>query len=245
MNIIHQYSEKQYLGKWTVQQILENIHNIDNWEYNRPADLERCKKIAESISEKKTPIDWVFYVSYHTTKNTFYIVDGIHRFYAIQMAYERMENKEWLLQQTVILNIRVDPTNGEIIDWFQAINNSNPVPELYLRDTTLEKRNTIEKITREWQDKYAEHFMPSKKPISGHINRDRFMDILDQVYEKYAKTHHKLMSLESILREKLALKNEWIRENLPKKISPKIMEKCEKSGCYLFLQKFDWLCDNI
>jgi hypothetical protein len=245
MNIIHQYSEKQYLGKWTVQQILENIHNIDNWEYNRPADLERSKKIAESISEKKTPIDWVFYVSYHTAKNTFYIVDGIHRLYAIQMAYKRMENKEWLLQQTVILNIRVDPTNGEIIDWFQAINNSNPVPELYLRDTTQDKRNTIEKIMREWQDKYPEHFMPTKKPISGHINRDRFMDILDQVYERYAKTNHKLTPIDSLLREKLVLKNEWIQQNLPKKISAKIMEKCEKSGCYLFLQKFDWLCDNI
>jgi len=221
------------------------MHTIENWDYNRPPDLERSREIASAILQQKNAIDWVLHFAYDSVNKCFQVIDGIHRVYALEMA-EKNENKIFVNVDTyIMINFKVDASKGELVDWFHAINNSNPVPELYLRDTSQQKRECIEKITKEWQEKYPEHFMSTKKPNVGHINRDRFMDILDILYEKNKKTHSKLISIEDILREKIQNKNRFIQENLPKKLSPKILEKCAHSGCYLFLQKSEWLLDNI
>ena len=245
ITVIHTFQPNHYLGICSILDLLGEMNNIENWEYNRPPDLERSREIANAISQTKNAIDWVLHFSYDSATKCFQVIDGIHRLYALEMAKETDTETEWLKKQNIIINFKVDVSKGELVDWFHAINNSNPVPELYLRDTSLEKRECIEKIAKEWQEKYPGHFMSSKKPNKGHINRDRFMDILDVLYEKYKKTHSKLLSMEDSLREKIQNKNLYIRENLPKKLSQKILEKCGNSGCYLFLQETEWLSNNI
>ena len=239
IEIIHTFQPNHYLGKCRIVDVLTSMSKIENWEYNRPPDLERCREIASAISPNKNAIDWVLHFSYDDKTQIFQVIDGIHRLYAIEMA------SEWKEDQYILINFKVNASKGELIDWFHAINNSNRVPELYLRNTSEEKRECIEKIAREWQETYPGHFMSSKKPNTGHINRDRFIDVLDVLYEKYKKTHSKLISMEDSLREKIENKNHHIRENLPKKLSAKILEKCGSSGCYLFLQKSEWLSENI
>jgi hypothetical protein len=245
IEILHTFDKNHYLGKCSILDLFTNIDKIENWEYNRPPDLERCKEISRAINQKKNIIDWLLHFTYCEDTQVFHVIDGIHRFYALQFSIQDPVNREWLQNQSILIIIKVNPTKGEIIDWFHAINNSNPVPELYLRDTTIEKRECVEKIVKEWQAKYSPHFMSSKKPNIGHINRDRFIDILDTLYDKYKKTHSKLVTIDIILREKLIHKNQYIKENIPKKISPKILEKCIQSGCFLFLHKIEWLCENI
>ena len=244
IEIIHTFQENHYLGKCKIVDLLESMDKIDNWEYNRPPDLERCREIASAILQQKNAIDWVLHFAYDSVTKCFQVIDGIHRLYSLQMKHEA---RKWLEDDLILINFKVDVSKGELVDWFHAINNSNPVPELYLKDTSQQKRECIEKITREWQEKYPQHFMSTKKPNIGHINRDRFMDVLDVLYEKYKKTHSKLISIEDSLREKIQNKNQAIIENLPslKKISPKTLEKCAQSGCYLFLYKAEWLSENI
>lgn len=244
IEIIHTFQENHYLGKCKIRDLLESMDKIENWEYNRPPDLERCREIASAILQQKNAIDWVLHFAYDSVTKCFLVIDGIHRFYALEMAKNELVKNE-MTDPYILINFKVDASKGELVDWFHAINNSNPVPELYLKDTSQQKRECIEKIAKEWQEKYSGHFMSTKKPNIGHINRDRFMDILDILYEKNKKTHSKLISIEDSLREKIQNKNQYIRENLPKKLSLKILEKCEKSGCYLFLQKPEWLSENI
>lgn len=241
IEILHSFQENHYLGKCKIHDLLGSMDKIDNWEYNRPPDLERSREIATAILQTKNAIDWVLHFSYDSVTKCFQVIDGIHRVYALEMASKKEPSIH--TDACIILNFKVDASKGELVDWFHAINNSNPVPELYLRDTTAEKRECIEKIAKEWQEKYPGHFMSTKKPNMGHINRDRFMDILDALYEKYKKTHSKLVSMEEIVREKIETKNRQQQENLPKKISQKIREKCQLSGCYLFLQKPEGLSD--
>lgn len=240
IEVIHTFQPNHYLGKCKIHDLLESMDKIENWEYNRPPDLERSREIATAILHQKNAIDWVLHFSYDSVTQCFQVIDGIHRVYALEMAFQKEHT-----DASILINFKVDASKGELVDWFHAINNSNPVPELYLRDTSAEKRECIEKIAKEWQDKYPGHFMSTKKPNMGHINRDRFIDILDVLYEKYKKTHSKLVSIEDSLREKIETKNQNIRENIPKKISLKIREKCDKSGCFLFLYKAEWLSDNI
>lgn len=238
IEILHTFQKDHYLGKCKIVDLLGSMDKIENWEYNRPPDLERSREIATAILPQKNAIDWVLHFSYDSVSKCFQVIDGIHRVYALEMAKNEMSADAYIL-----INFKVDASKGELVDWFHAINNSNPVPELYLRDTSTEKRECIEKIAKEWQDKYPGHFMSTKKPNIGHINRDRFIDILDTLYEKYKKTHSKLVSIEDTLREKFETKNRHLQENLPKKISPKIREKCQISGCYLFLQKTEGLME--
>jgi len=244
IEVIHTFQPNHYLGKCKMGDLLGSMDHIENWEYNRPPDLERSREIANAILQKKNAIDWVLHFAYDSVTKCFQVIDGIHRVYALEMAKAGIS-----LDDFVLINFKVDASKGELVDWFHAINNSNPVPELYLRDTSLEKRECIEKIAKEWQEKYPGHFMSTKKPNTGHINRDRFMDLLDDMYEKYKKTHSKLLSMEETLKEKLMTQNQYIRENIPMKqkpkISPKTLEKCLQSGCYLFLYKPEWLLDNI
>jgi hypothetical protein len=225
-------------------QLIQHKNHISNWEYNRPPDLERSKDIAEAISQKKNDIDWVLHIVYNSVKNQFHIIDGIHRFYALICMVESEQNFEWLQNQNILLNIRKDLSKGESIDWFYAINNCNPVPDLYLRDIVQEKRICIETLVKEWQEKYPLHFMSSKKPNSGHINRDQFIEILDVLYDKYEKQNN-IIPMMNLLREKLIERNEVIRQNIPSKITAKSLEKCSNSGCYLFLYKPEYLTENI
>jgi hypothetical protein len=243
IEIIHSFQEKHYLGKCKIRDLLGSMDKIENWEYNRPPDLERSREISNAILQQKNAIDWVLHFSYDSVTKYFQVIDGIHRVYSLEMV---KNNESFIhIDASILINFKVDASKGELVDWFHAINNSNPVPELYLRDTSTEKRECIEKIAKEWQEKYPGHFMSSKKPNIGHINRDRFIDVLDGLYDKYKKTHSKLVSMEETLREKMETKNRHIQENLPKKISLKIRDKCVDSGCYLFLQKSEWLIDNI
>ena len=242
IEIIHTFQENHYLGKCKIVDLFGTMDKIENWEYNRPPDLERSREIASAILQQKNAIDWVLHFAYDSITKCFFVIDGIHRLYSLQISHEI---REWLPNQYILINFKVDASKGELVDWFHAINNSNPVPELYLKDTSQQKRECIEKIAKEWQEKYPQHFMSTKKPNIGHINRDRFIDILDVLYEKYKKSHSKLISIENSLREKIQNKNQYIKENLPKKLSQKILDKCAQSGCYLFLQKQEWLSDNI
>ena len=233
--IIHHYSTRHILALWEIGAMMNLENHIIPWEYNRPVDPIRVEEIVEYIARKNT-IDWTLYMIYDSKTRIYRIVDGNHRFHAIQSFLDR----DQISPQKIIVSIRIDPTFGETTDWFQALNRSNPVPELYTEDKRNgEKRNIIETVVKEIQEKWKPHFRACSKPHIPNINRDRFIDIVDVLYEKYARSNR--INAREILLAKLDQKNTWIRENLSNKIPKKALEKCEETGCYLFLQTHEWL----
>jgi len=253
-DIIHTYNNSHYLIKCKIKDILET--KIVNWEYNRPPDMIRCNDIAKYIYNKRPELDWLFYIIYDKVNHQFKIIDGIHRYNALQIIkkenhkhidyitpnnYGSDGDAKWLYEKYILISLRFDTTMGENIDLFQAINKSNPVPELYMTNNNEEKRRIIEEIVKEWCSRYNSHFSSTQKPNIPNINRDRFIEFIDYVYNKYninsANSH--------ILYEKLYELNNNICNNIPKKISIKALEKCKKTGCYLFLVKKEILEDMI
>ncbi len=108
-------------------------------------------------------MDWLIYAIYEN--NSLQIIDGIHRFNALQII--KRENKkpidyltpnlfgcdnnaDWLYEKYLLLSIRSNMTNGQTIDLFQSLNKSNPVPDLYITDQGQQKRNIIENVVNEW-----------------------------------------------------------------------------------------------
>jgi hypothetical protein len=88
---------------------------------------------------------------------------------------------------------------------------------LYIRDTNREKRDIIEFVSNDWRVKYKSHFSSNNKPYKPNINRDRFIDLLEIIYDKYKITNENKYLLE----EKLQRTNTNILFNIPRKFVAK------------------------
>ena len=99
------------------------------------------------------------------------------------------------------------------------------------------KVQIINNIANEWCHKYKKHFSSSSKPNTGNTNRDKFVDLLDKLYNKHqCKDENKLRDILDNANEDLSLNNP--------KVSIDALYKCKETGCYLFLLKNDKLLEK-
>lgn len=140
----------------------------------------------------------------------------------------------------VLLNIRYDATEGELVDFFKSLNKSIPVPDLYLQNPDQVKRDVIQIIVDRWEFRYAQHFSTSFKFQRPNMNRTVFVNLLDDIYEKYD-------DLDAVeLEEKLMRYNEVVRQQFEGETTPKTaIEKCTRSGLWLFMVGYDGLVEGI
>ena len=218
--------------------------SVENWIHNRDPDLARIPIIAEDIYNKKNPIETMFYLSFNKENEKFDILDGIHRLTALKLIKEenltkfRGEDSNLLFNQYVLVNIRFNFTYGDLCNAFQNLNEARPVPELYMGKQEEENKGKIIKnIANEWCHKYKKHFSSSSKPNTGNTNRDKFVDLLDKLYNKHqCKDENKLRDILDNANEDLSLNNP--------KVSIDALYKCKETGCYLFLLKNDKLLEK-
>jgi hypothetical protein len=121
------------------------------------------------------------------------------------------------------------------------LNKSQAVPELYIKDHVKEKREVIDNIANDWFVKYKKHFSSSSNPNTGNTNRNRFVELLDKIYDKHNIQEMGIRKLRRILDET----NNRVRENIPVKVTLDVRVKCKETGCYLFLYKNDKLEEFI
>lgn len=248
------YNDNHSIYKITINDLL--VDTVKNWQYNRPPDMVRCPDIARYIYNSRKPVDTMVYLSFNNKKEIFEVIDGIHRITALKIIKEENSkplnlleqtdfgsgnDAHWLYNQYIIVNIRFNATVGDLIETFKNLNKSQTVPELYIRDQVKEKRNIIETIANEWIVKYKKHFSSSSNPNIGNTNRNKFVDLLDKIYEKYKIDDSNSEKLRKLLDDA----NCKISANIPTKASIDIRLKCKDSGCYLFLYKNDKLEDFI
>lgn len=252
--LVLSYNENHGIYKIMIKDLL--IDSVTNWKYNRPPDMARCPDIARYIYTFKKPVDTMIYLSFNNLQETFEVLDGIHRITALKIIKEEnskpldlLDNYEfgsgndanWLYNQYILVNIRFNSSEGELIEAFKNLNKSQTVPDLYIRDHTKEKRDAIEAIANEWFVKYKKHFSSASNPITGNTNRNKFVDLLDKLYEK-----HKIRQCNSEkLRKLLDDANVRISTNIPTRVSIDTRVKCKETGCYLFLFKNDVLEEFI
>lgn len=248
--VLHCFNQNHILCKIKIKKMLNTP--ITNWKYNRPPDLVRCQDIALYMYNSKTSVDTMFHLSFNNLKSQFEILDGIHRYTALQMIYKENakpldllsggelgsgNDAKWLFETQIIVNIRFNASEGELIETFKNLNKCQAVPDLYIRDFEKERRQTIEAIANDWQIRYKKHFSSSDKPITGNINRNKFVELLDYLYTK----HNIEQKGEEYFKKILEDANQSISNNIPKKVTGDMRFKCNESGCYLFLLKFEEL----
>jgi hypothetical protein len=252
--LILSYTENHAIYKIMIKDLL--VDSVKNWEYNRPPDMARCPDIARYIYNSRKPIDTMIYLNFNNLKETFDVLDGIHRITALKILKEENSkplnllekcdfgsgnNADWLYNQYIIVNIRFNATKGELIETFENLNKSQTVPELYIRDTKKEKREIIDAISNEWYMRYKKHFSSSANPNIGNTNRNKFIELLDKLYDKYKIEQFNGDKLRKILEDA----NNRMSNNITSKITIDTRLKCKESGCFLFLYKNDKLVDYI
>ena len=252
--LILSYNENHAIYKIMIKDLL--VTSVKNWEYNRPPDMARCPDIARYIYNSKKPMDTMVYLSFNNLKEVFEVLDGIHRITALKIIKEEnskpldlLEQHDfgsgndatWLYNQYLLVNIRFNATLGELIEVFKNLNKSQAVPDLYIRDHVKEKRDIIDTIANEWFVKYKKHFSSSANPVTGNTNRNKFVDLLDRLYEKHKIDESNCDYFRKILDDA----NRYLSTNIPSKASIDIRVKCKETGCYLFLYKNDKLEELI
>lgn len=251
--IIHKYSERHFILKIKVNDLLTT--SITNWKYNRPPDMVRCSDISKYIYLSKSPLDTMLYLNFNNKSKSFDVLDGIHRYTSLKIIKEKNSSLDfitpsdygnnndagWLYESHIILNMRFNSTEGELIELFKTLNKSTPIPDLYIRDVVKEKRDIIENVANNWQVKYKTHFSSNNKPNKPNINRDRFIDLLEKIYNKYNINENN----KNLLEEVLERANWNISINIPLKLSETIVKKCKDSGCWLFIYSDDKLLKII
>jgi hypothetical protein len=254
IEILHSYSDRHFIVKVKINDLLNSP--IINWKYNRPPDVIKCSDMAKYIYLSKKPFDTMLYLSFNNLKKMFEVIDGIHRYTSLKILkdnnnksldlitpsdYGNNNDAIWLYESHIILNIRFNSIESELIELFKTLNKSTPISELYIKDFVKEKREIIENVSNNWQVKYKSHFSSNNKPNKPNINRDRFIDLLEEVYVKYNINEENKNKLEQLLD-----RANWnISNNIPLKISPTIIEKCNTSGCWLFIYSNDKLIKMI
>jgi len=254
--VIHSYTPCHKIIKVKITDIL--FAPITNWQYNRPPDLTRCNDIAKYHFYSKNIPDNMLYFAFNNKDQKFNVIDGIHRYTSLKIIKEHNSkpldmitpgdfgndnDAKWLYDSYIIINLRFNSTEGDLIELFKALNKSAPIPDLYIRDTKKEKRDVIESLANSWQIKYKEHFSSSNKPTKPNVNRDRFIDLLESLYDKHSITEDNKHKLGQLLDDANFVISHSV---LPKGLlTQNAREKCVHSGCWLFVYKPDELVKMI
>lgn len=256
--ILHSYSNIHFIVKCKVLDIFKM--NISNWKYNRPPDITRCNDIASYIYNRKSIVDSMIYILFNNKKKLYEIYDGAHRINALNIIKDNniliinnnndtninetkiSDSLNWLVESYIILNIKFNCTDSDIIESFKTLNKSSPVPDIYIRDETTERKKIIEQVAIKWQNKYNSHFVSSSRPYRPNTNRDRFIELLDNIYDKY-----KIGETERDLSQIMDASNYNISMNIPSKLklTQQIIEKCSSTGCWIFIYSIEELKQKI
>jgi hypothetical protein len=89
--------------------------------------------------------------------------------------------------------------------------------------------------------RYKNHFTSSPNPNISNTNRNKFVELLDKIYDKHNIDETEGNKLRMLLEDA----NNKISEDIPKKATASMRVKCKESGCYLFLYKADKLEEFI
>jgi hypothetical protein len=246
VNIITQYKENHLLGSCLIDDIIK--FRWARWKYNRPPDMVRVTEIIEYI-ERENSIDWLLYFKYSANRDkmaSLEVYDGLHRMTAINeyiKQFEKQQDARCPLRDCIILiSIRINPTDGEILDAFQSINKSVSISDIYIIEYHI-KREIIEKVVEKWQCKYTRHFKSTSRANVPNINREAFIDIVSKLYDLF-NINEDAKKLERVLNRI----NEYMKDFsvLPNNTySEKAINKCKDTKCYIFLVKSTQLFDFI
>jgi hypothetical protein len=188
--------------------------DIWTWKYNRPPTDDRISEIHEWNAQFKR-MDGLLNLAY-IPGTGLVCFEGNHRRLALRD-----------LDITVLVDILWDVTDEIVMHEFRRINKSVSVPDLYVVETESSLKAEVEQFVAWFRKKYSAHEVASERPQRPNFNRD---GLTDQITRLQKETGISMKDLA----DRLDLLNIRYSEQSRVKLSAKIIEKCAKTGLWLF-----------
>ena len=215
--IIQEFLRSYRIAKTNIYAIPHEIYHqldIKTWKYNRPVDENRVEEIRQWNKEFNR-MDGVINLAY-IAGDGLVCFEGNHR---------RLALKD--LPITVIVDIIWNVNDEILVHEFRRINKSVSVPDFYIVDTDKNVKEDIENFIKHFRKTYPSHETPCGRPQRPNYNRDGLTDQITRIHKESDVTTKELF-------ERIYLLNHKYSEKSRTKLSAKIIEKCEKTGLWLF-----------
>ena len=231
-------------GKHTIY--LSDSHTITQhtkiWSKNRPPDMMRVHEIKKDIL-KNDIVDGILYFA-NILDEGIVCYDGNHRREALSLIEKSYK---------ILINVVELPSDNYLCTKFIKLNMCVPITELYLncREPTISssgrkkikfvKKNNIEKIKQSIQilseyyaNKWKEHRKTSPIPRKPNFNWDSLQLKLKNIID--SQKHIETDNID-ILKDCIDNYNTTIcTKKYTYNVSIKMLQKCDKNDCYIFLE---------
>lgn len=188
---------------------------IKRWRHNRPEDPTRIAEIREWITHSKR-VDGVIYLA--CIENELVCYESNHRREALK-GLEGVHN--------LFVDMLWDATDEDVKQEFLRLNKAVSVPELYVSDEPSVTIAELKQFVDAFCQNYKKHQVPTNRPQRPNFNRDMLTD------EFYRVMKERKWNLDELTRNITQLNREMsLRDK--SRLSPKILQKCEESGLWLF-----------
>lgn len=202
---------------WMPAKIFSQIP-IKRWKHNRPPDESRVAEIREWTQTSKR-VDGIIYLA--CVDNEIVCYESNHRREALK-GLEGLHN--------IFVDMMWDATDEQVKSEFFRLNKAISVPELFVTEQQDIRLEDLLQIVNGFCTNYAKIQSPSKHPQRPNFNRDNLMDDVYQI------TRELNIGVEEVMRRLLRLNFE-LRARDKSKLSRTVIDKCEKSGLWLFAWK--------
>jgi hypothetical protein len=216
----HQGNHSTY---WISQAVFNELP-IKRWKYNRPPDQDRVAEIHKYMNESKR-MDGIIYVACVNKELVCY--ESNHRREALA-GIEGMND--------ILVDILWDATDESVKAEFLRLNKAVSVPELFVsEDVSWESMKQLTEIRDRFCKTYKSHKSTSNHPNYPNFNSDNILDEFHRIVKEKNLTpfefETQLMRLNSVMSTRDRTK-----------LSPNIIDKCERSGLWLFAwnKKIEW-----
>jgi hypothetical protein len=188
---------------------------ITQWAGNREPDKGRVAEIREWMDKSKR-MDGIIYLAHENNHLVCY--ESGHR----REALKGLEGMHLILVD-VLWNADGDKIKQE----FNRLNKAISVPDIYTNNHSSEFVNGIKELVNQFCERYKSLRSNTGRPHRPNFNRDLLTSEFTRVMEE------KKIDIVS-LRERLETLNSEMSQRDKTGLSPKVIQKCEESGLWLF-----------
>lgn len=188
---------------------------IKPWKFNRPPDVDRITEINRHMNETKR-MDGILYLA--CVDNEIICYESNHR----REALRGLDGMHPLL-----VDIIWDATDEMVKEEFLRLNKAVSVPELYIAEEADVVITGIKDAVDKFCENYASHKVGSNRPQRPNFNRDTVIDEFYRVMKE-----NRIGIDEFVIR--LQRLNAEMAGRDKTKLAQKVIDKCEKSGLWLF-----------
>lgn len=199
---------------WVPLSIFNEL-GIERWKHNRPPDADRVKEIHDFIRESKR-VDGMMYLACINKK---------------LVCYESNHRREALVGiddvAPILVDIIWDASDDQVKDEFLRLNKAVSVPDLYVSDDSAVNVDDLCKLVSEFCNTYRALKVNTGRPQAPNFNQD-------MVFSEFYRVMKENRISANELAARILRLNAVMAGRDRKKLSTKVIEKCEKSGLWLF-----------